>query len=231
MKKTKKTTPSNIHVEGSVNGIGNVVGNASVSNITFIKEDPHSIRAFWHSILREHGQYSCYAVFLLLPSDNEAISYFREFGRELNLISGKECLVLAFGETELKGPNFDNDIWSIVAGEHVAQDMSIKIAQKFKIKFTQFPCLLVFRDIRSPEHVIINLKNHTSENIAENLRKVFSIINTAVSKKQDPVHALNLERKAEYFQKTGLSIVSEVQSFAGKTLDTVMEAFIKASIH
>lgn len=202
--------------------------NIGYTNAT--EKDPHSLRTWWHSILRKYGQHSCYAVFLLLPSDKEAIRYLSEFGKELDLITGKECLVIAFGKTEFKGPKFDDDIWSTVVDEHVAEGVSVKIAKMFNLEFTQFPCLIVFKDIRLPEHVVITLKDCTSENIAKDLRQVFSIINKATSKKQDPVHALSLMRKAENFQKTGLSIVSEIQSFAGKTLDVAMEALIKTRI-
>lgn len=202
-------------------------------NIGYTKateKGPHSLRTWWHSILRKHGQHSCYAVFLLLPSDKEAIRYLSEFGKELDLITGKECLVIAFGKTEFKSPKFDDGIWSALVDEHVAEGVSVKIAKMFNLEFTQFPCLIVFKDIRLPEHVVITLKDCTSENIAKDLRQVFSIINKATSKKQDPLQALSLMRKAENFQKTGLSIVSEIQSFAGKTLDMAMEAFIKTRI-
>ena len=191
---------------------------------------PRSLRIWWHYILREFRKYPCYAVFLLLPSDKEAIRYLSEFGKELDLLSGKDCLVIAFGKAEVKGPKFDNNTWATVVDEHVSEGISITLSKVFNVEFTQFPCLILFKDIRLPEHVAITLKEYTAENIAKNMRQIFSTINKAVSKNQDPIRALSVLRKTENFQKTGLSIVSEIQSFAGKTLDTAMEAFIKASI-
>lgn len=215
--------------------VGNVIGiligdDNAVVNQVFTKKDSHSLRTWWHSILREFGKYPCYAIFLLLPSDKEAINYFSEFGKELDLLSGKDCLVIAFGKTEFKGPKFDETNWSTFVDEHVSEGISITLAKVFNVEYTQFPCLILFKDIRQPEHVVFSLKDCTTENIAQDMRQVFSIINKAVSKEQDPIHALSLFRKTENFQKTGLSIVNGIQSFAGKTLDTAMEAYIKASI-
>lgn len=206
------------------------IESTAVVNQTFQEESPRSLREWWHSVIREHGHYKCYSIFLVLPSDKEAINYLSEFGKELDIISGDDCLVIAFGKTKFKGQKFDEKIWSDVINEYVDEGISVKIAKMFKIEFTQFPCLLIFKDIRTPEHVIITLKDSTSESIATNMRQVFSVINKAVSKKQDPIHALSLKRKSDSLQKTGLSFISEVQSFAGKTLETAMEAFIKANV-
>jgi len=212
--------------------IGGVVGDHAtvIINKISLERDNPLLRTWWHDILRKHGYHSCFAIFLLLPSDKEAITYLSEFGKELDLISGENCLVIAFGKTEFKGPKFDEKAWITTLDEHVTEGISIKIAKLFDVEFTQFPCLIIFKDIRSPEHIIVTLKGVTSKDIAEKLREVFSIINIAISKNENPVHALSSKRKKEKFQKTGLSILSEVQSFAGKTLDTMMEAFIKTSI-
>ncbi len=211
-------------------GSSNRIGGSSSSSRGLNIHDPYIKRSLWHSILREHGRYSSHAIFLLLPSDKEAIGYFKEFGKELDLLSGKECLVLAFSKSELKSSNFNDDIWSRVAKEHITEGVSIQIARMFKIDFTQFPCLIVFKDIRSNEHVVIDLKDCSSEMIAKIMRKVFSRINEAVSRKQDPIRAVSLMRKEEDFQKKGSAFVSEIKSVAGKTLETVLEAFFKASV-
>src|ERR1051325_2501992 len=71
---------------------GSSVRELGTAPATIAHTDPGSTRALWHYILKSHGKYSCYAVFLLLPSDVEAIRYFKEFGKELDMISGKECL-------------------------------------------------------------------------------------------------------------------------------------------
>ncbi len=152
-----------------------VVGDNATVSLNFTDKDPRSLKTWWHNILRKYGKYPCYAVFLLLPSDKEAISYLSQFGKELDLISDKDCLVIAFGKTEFKGPKFDETVWSEVVSEHISEGISITIAKIFNIDFTQFPCLIVFRDIRSPEHVVITLKDFTAEIIAQNMRQVFSI--------------------------------------------------------
>ncbi|MEK6575574.1 MAG: hypothetical protein AABZ58_14795, partial [Chloroflexota bacterium] len=61
------------------------------------------LRRWWHEIQRLGGRYSCYAIFLVLPSDREAIRYLHEFGKELDLISGEDCLVVEFDDPLLSG--------------------------------------------------------------------------------------------------------------------------------
>jgi hypothetical protein len=230
MKKTKeKASQDEVEIKmqndqsGSVRGVGSATA-------TIAHPDPGSRKALWHHVLRSHGKYFCYAVFLLLPSDIEAIRFFKEFGKELDMISGKECLVLAFGKTEYKGPEFDSEIWTAVVDEHIADGISVTLAKIFNIPFTQFPCIVVFKDLRASEHVIINLKGYTAQGIAENSRQIFSVIGKARIEKQDPLMALNFMRNTKKLQKAGLSIISEIRSFAGTTLGTAVEALIKANI-
>ena len=54
-----------------------------------------ALREWWHQIRRQSGRpYACCGMFLLLPSDQEAIRYLAEFGDEIDMISGEDCLVL-----------------------------------------------------------------------------------------------------------------------------------------
>jgi len=50
-------------------------------------EDGFTLREWWHHVIRDYGKYSSYAMFLLLPSDKEAIQYLTEYDKELSLIS------------------------------------------------------------------------------------------------------------------------------------------------
>jgi len=137
-------------------------------------KDKLALREWWHSILRDYGRYSCYAIFLALPSDKEIIRYLIDFGNEIDIISGEDCLVIALGKSEFRRSGFDEKIqqpsiperfsnfleemWSAAIKEQVSKGYSVKVAQLFNIEITKFPCLLIFQDIRSSDHALITLK-------------------------------------------------------------------------
>ncbi|TAH51673.1 MAG: WXG100 family type VII secretion target [Chloroflexota bacterium] len=188
------------------------------------------MREWWHNILRNHGKYSTYAILLVLPSDRESLRYLKEYGRELDLISGDDCLVLTFGDSGIKRPNFEDKSWISTVEGHVTKGYSINIANIFNIEFSKFPCLVIFNDVRSSEHIVVTFKGFSAEGIAEKLRVIFTIIKRAVKEKENPIKSLELKRKEEIFQKAGNTVLSEIRDFAGKTLETAMEAIINANI-
>lgn len=189
------------------------------------------LREWWHNLLREVGRFYCYGVFLMLEADTEAIKYVTEYALELNQASGKNCAILGLGDISEKPPDeFDKLSWSIVAFQQVREGNSLKIAELFHIPLTRFPGLILFRDIRSPEYILVNLRGLTAEEIAEKMRGVYQAINQAADAKKDPLEAVrNLRRSDEYRVKTR-SIISGTRKVAGQTLETVMEAMIKAMI-
>jgi hypothetical protein len=77
---------------------------------------------------------------------------------------------------------------------------------------------------------VVSLKEMNSEETATRLRSIFSLIDEAVSRKDNPIQALGFQKHEEDFQKMGKSIISEFRSFAGKTLESTMEAFINSVI-
>lgn len=190
--------------------------------------DPYSLRKWWHQVLHDQGRYSCYAILIVLPSDTEARRYARVFGRELDLISGTNCLVIALSKKRFKRFGFDR--WGQIVDEEVPQGYSITVAKLFGIDFTQFPCLVVFEDICSPDHIVITLKGMTAEEIAETMRSLFSIIQKAISEKKSPLAVIESKRNKESFRKAGQTIVSKLNSLAGKTFEIAMKAFINAVI-
>jgi hypothetical protein len=193
-------------------------------------KDKAELRHWWHEILRDHGRYSCFAILLILPSDKEAIRYLTEFSRELHLVSGENCLVLGMGKTDLRYFGFDEQLWRIAIEEQAFEGYSLKVAQLFNIAISEFPCLILFRDIRSPEHLTVSLKSMKAEDIAEQIRSLFSIVSKAAADKEDPLTMIERQRNSEQFRKAGGSIISELRNFAGKTFETAMEATIKAII-
>lgn len=148
--KIKKTE---IYITGDV--IGSAVG---VKARKIQSTDRQSVRDWWHEILRDHGRYSCYGIFLVLPSDKKAIRYLTKYGRELHLISNENCLIIALSENEFRYSGFDARIWHELVDEHVNEGHSLKVAKLFDIDFDKFPCLVLFQNMRSPEHMLVALK-------------------------------------------------------------------------
>lgn len=144
-------------------------------------KNSRQIREWWHNILRNHGKYSSYAILLVLPSDKEAIRYLTDFGRELDLISGDMCLVFTFGDIGIKRPGFEDPSWISIVESHVKKGLSVDFADLFGIKFSNFPCLVVFNDIRSPKHIVITFNGFNAEEIADKLRSTFSTIQRGYS--------------------------------------------------
>jgi len=213
---------------GNVNNIGNF-------HILPDKQDKSELRHWWHDLRRKYNSYSLFGIFLILPSDKETIRYLTEFSRELHLISGDNCLILGMTKTELKRPRksifgYDEQFWNIVIEEQAFEGYSLDVAKLFKIAVSDFPCLILFRDIRSPEHLKVSLKAMKAEEISQQTRTLFSIVNKAIADKKDPLIMIEQQRNSEQFRKTGGSIISELRSIAGKTFETVIEATINAII-
>lgn len=220
----------NIIVTIGDNVTGVVVGKDITQAPIPTSGDRYSLREWWHGVVRDHGRYSCYAIFLLLPSDEEALRYLINFGKELDLISGENCAVIALGRTEVRRSGFDKRVWRAIIEGQATEGYSIKVAQLFDITFDKFPCLVVFQDIRSPNHVVVTLKGMTTQEIVETMRSVFSIIQDAVINNDNPLNAIEKRRNSEALSRKGKTIVSELHTLIGKTFETAVEAWIKASI-
>jgi hypothetical protein len=205
-------------------------GNIVTSNSIPEKTDFNGLRKWWHNLLREHGKYSCCAFILLLPADIQAIKYLTEFGTELDLISGENCLVLAISEVQLMRFGFDENLWRMAINDQISNGQSIKIANLFNIKLTEFPCMVIFQDIRSPDHLIVSLQGMDAEEISQKTRSIFAIIQLANNNKVNPLIELKRQEAKKEFQKAGISIMGKLQSFAGKTFETAMEAVIQSAI-
>jgi len=189
-----------------------------------------SLRQWWHDILRNYGRYSCYAVILSLPSDIELIKYITDFGKELDLISGKDCLVIALTEMGFRRNDIDDHLISVALNKHISQGHSLTFAKVLKIKLTEFPCLVIFDDIRSTDYVLIQLKDLSAEVIAKKMRETFSVIHDAVATKEKPIKALEKYQAKEVLRKNSKSTLDKIFNFTGKTLEKAMEAWISTVI-
>lgn len=170
-----------------------------------------------------HGPYSCYVIPLLLPSDKEAREYMKTYAREIDLMSGRNCLVIGFTKSEIKDSSSDS--WGRIVNRKTHQEYCIKVSELFGIDFVQFPCLVIFENIYSTEYIVITLKSMMVEEISEVMREIFTIIKNAVSENKSPLAALGSRRKKEKFYRDGKTIISELHSI-GRTLEIVVEAWM-----
>jgi len=90
--------------------------------------------------------------------------------------------------------------------------------------------LLLFQDIRSSNHILVKLRGLTTDELIVKLRIVFSTIQEALSNQQNPLLALKRQGNNERLRLKGQSIIGELRSLTGKTIETMMEALIKATI-
>lgn len=188
------------------------------------------VRAWWQDILRRNGRYPSTCVFLCLPSDKEVIRYLKDFGTELNQISGDNCLVLALSDTQFHRFNSEEEIrWKIAIEEQVRKGYSIRIAELFEIGVDEFPSMVVFTDIRKNEYVLINLKNFNAEEIALKMRTIFAVIARAVENKENPLSSLCVHRRNEALHFAGKIIISEIRRIADLSIQAAIETSIKIS--
>ncbi len=70
-----------------------------------------SLKKWWGEVVAQKGKYKCYAVFLYLPTDDSAQFYLdsKAFMQELDLISGKNCLVLATSKEYVRRFGIDQE--------------------------------------------------------------------------------------------------------------------------
>ncbi len=225
-----------------MNEIDNSKSNSSADNLNEISagadlggarkielKDSIQRRDWWHRILAIYGRYPCCAFLLLLPSNQEALQYLKEYNRELHIISGKSCLVIALSDKEGFCTEIDEQLWATGIDKYVADGQSVTLGQYFDIPVTNFPCLVIFHDIRNFDHVTVNLKNLSTEDIAVTMNEVFSVISKASNNKLDILKALTSERRNKAFLKMGRTLISDMKSLVGKSYEIALNAYIMAS--
>ena len=183
------------------------------------------IREWWFSIYRLFGHFSCYSIFLLLPSDVEAIKYFSIYKNEIDTISGKLCLILVF-TNRFQFSSVTDSTWNKVIQDHI-EIGSTEISDYFGVPITDFPCFIIFEDIRSPKHLELSLKGLTAEDIAIKMREIIAVVGTAVSNNISPLNALYENSKNEKLRNAGSTIIKGVRGLAGKSFEAFLEVWFK----
>ena len=115
--------------------------------------------------------------------------------------------------------------------EHSGEGFSLKFAEFFKVDYDQIPCLLIFDDVRKPEHLLVNLEGLDAEIINVKMRLIFSIIKQAVIQGKSPLLALQRNRFKNDFLQAGKTIISELQIVVGKSIEKAIEVLVKESLN
>ncbi|WKZ52763.1 MAG: hypothetical protein QY329_08475 [Anaerolineales bacterium] len=207
------------------------------------------IREWWRRMVQGKDSlvgrrdFYCYGIFLAFPSDSEAIRYLIDFGNDAEIASGEDSLIISLSTIEFRQPGFNSRLQrafeegqvesmkflrSQMVNDYVFSGYGIQIAKLFEIDIVDFPCLLIFSDIRSPEHFVVSLKGLTAEGIAEHIRTTFSVIHKAKKDKKDFFAALEHHKNATNFQKSGKSILTKVSGVAGKTFETAISVLLNS---
>lgn len=227
-KRESESLPRNLGIVAK--GLGNDDGFLGTQRLEAMQGIiPRDLRQSQLLLLEKFGHYPCYATLLALPSDKEAIRYFTDFSRELEILSAKNCLIIGIGKKN-SSTQSDSKDWEVTINEQVYEGYSMKVAHIFDIQVDKFPCLLIFQDLRSSDHVIINLKDLTAEQISQEFRPIFSAIKKAGSEKESPLKALVQLRVQKHVKNASKSIISELKQVAGHSFDKLAETLVSATI-
>ena len=199
--------------------------------------DPRALREWWHEILRNYGRYRCYAFFLCLPSNKEAVNYINTFGEELDQLSHENCLVITLSKRAIRRSGYDKAFWNLAAvNEQISKGYSITVADHFKISYSDFPCIVLFEDIRSTKPVVVPLinpetkKELEADEIAKKMTEIFRVIQEAVASEKEPVFAVKQNRNLARLKQAGGSGLNKLFDFMGKSFATALNAAIEAWI-
>jgi hypothetical protein len=163
-----------------------------------------------------------------------------KYAEELDQISNTNCLIIALSKREFRRSGFDKQgrdsllsdsfLWGSGFKEQVSKGYSVSVAKLFGIKFNEFPCIVLFDDIRSTKRVVIPLKGLTTEQISQKMRLIFSLIQQAITDNKSPLVTLEQHQGVEHLRETSKGFLSKIFGFTEKTFETAIEAWIKATI-
>ena len=135
---------------------------------------------------------------------------------------------MALSDTQAIRYGLDENEWKAAVNEQVTNGQSIEIANLFEIKFTEFPCVVIFQDIRSSDYLVVSLQKMDADEISQKMRSVFQAIKSASANKVNPLIELKAQRRKEEFLRAGQSIISDVRKLGKETIQTIVGAYFQA---
>ena len=207
--------------------LGRAVANSSQRYDNYIRLN--ALRDWWLGIKARSWEYQVYAFFLTLSSDKDALLYITEHIKELDAISGNDCLVLLLSQDVvyrhgLPADLLDDDISASSLLPYDNAGLSPSVARFLEIPLQRLPCMVLFKDIRSSERAIVSLKGMSVQDISYELRETFDIVRDAIKGKKDIVKALIQNQKSEARQQTGKSVLQKIGIIASISYEKAIEA-------
>jgi len=188
-------------------------------------------RDWWHELLRKAGKYPCYGIFLAnTPKDKETEKYLKEYRVELDRFSGEYCLIVILGDRDVQISGLDGNVWKEMVEIQLGEGNSVIIADLFNIMYDDFPCLLLFEDIRDAKHIIVTLKDMTADEISSKMQTVLSITRQAVNEKESPLVALERNRFQGLLLHNGKVIISGIIDLTKIGFETAMKTWVKTNL-
>jgi hypothetical protein len=207
--------------------------------------EPFEIKNWWDSIVAEESAFPAYAFLLVSPSDASLDGFLSESGKELEQWIGSNCLLLIFRDRKIQGIGFDPRLHSKASlgknnkkintayfkellKDRVGEGYKTRLAEYFKIPPAEFPSMVFFQGIFSLDHLSITLAGMNKKEIAQRLKGIFSVIQSAKSEKKPILNELKDLRSNPLFQKEGKPIISSGRNIAGKTFQIAIVLWIKS---
>jgi hypothetical protein len=185
---------------------------------------------WWNNVQRTRGKFPCYALPLILPTDDEFHTYLVQDGLDLHQLSGKDCYVMILTDESL----IEQDVvsatktdWEAVVENYVRIGIAAKLADRFELTFEDYPVLVFFEDIQSREVFILPLKGLDRDEIVKLMRKAFTVIHTAVGSHENPIEALERFHKREMRRLAGEKLVGGLRVLGGTTLKALLDKAVE----
>ena len=104
------------------------------------------------------------------------------------------------------------------------------MAELLGLELTALPCIILFKSFKSTDYAIVSFKKMTIEQISQKMRSVFSLVNKAVSMKQNPIQVVVKTQSKDTRRQKNKSLIGGIRGFVGTTFKTVVETWITTEI-
>jgi hypothetical protein len=190
------------------------------------------INVWLNKILKGKKKYSCYAMFLLFPNDEGIIEYLSNSDNFLTLdsVSNSNCLISFITDRPVDITSIDASERKKEIKDYANNKFSIELAKGFKINMVDFPCILIFQNPQSVEHITVTLKGMKEKEIDDKLKAIFTVIQSAVGDQKDPVKVLVDQRNEEIFLHFAKPIISGLIDLGKTTVIAALQAVVKSIV-
>ena len=160
-------------------------------------------------------------------TDEAAIEYLIQYGNELDLLAGTDCVIFLQVESFVTPNPFSPLRFMPDLIEEVREGYSLETARYFEIDPDVLPCLVLFRELLSTEYILVTFQDMVAQAIAVQMRTLLSTIRRAINHKKNLLDVLEDQRITSKFQSAGRTIVGRIESIPNKTFQSAVENIFK----